>query len=188
MFLEKGVLKIFSKFTGEQPCLSVISKNVQSDFIKITLGHGCSAVDLLYIFTTPFPKNTSGVLLLKIVERLVIAKASRHLGQRCIQNGFEIFQWFELPKQRRTKSAKAASINHNVFERVSPVSNPCYKLKVHPFDPFHFLGKICMFLNEQKLRNKQGSRQKLKRKISLTRIETFNIRCRGYILNQTKLF
>lgn len=45
-----------------------------------------------------------------------------------------------------------------------------------------------MFLNEQKLRNKQGSRQKLKRKISLTRIETFNIRCRGYILNQTKLF
>ena len=46
MFLEKGVLKIFSKFTGEHPCQSVIS------------------INLLHIFRTPFNKNFSGWLLL----------------------------------------------------------------------------------------------------------------------------
>ena len=46
VFLRKGVLKICSKFTGEHPCRSVIS------------------VKLLHIFRTPFPKNTSGRLIL----------------------------------------------------------------------------------------------------------------------------
>ena len=41
MFLRKSVLKIYSKFTGEHPCRSVIS-------IK------------LHIFRTPFPTNSSG--------------------------------------------------------------------------------------------------------------------------------
>ena len=47
VFLGKGVLKICSKFTGE---------------------HGCSPVNLLYIFRTPFPKNTSGRLHLNILR------------------------------------------------------------------------------------------------------------------------
>ena len=37
---------------------------VASNFIEITLRHGCSLVNLLQIFRTPFPKNTSGRLLL----------------------------------------------------------------------------------------------------------------------------
>ena len=32
---------------------------------KIALRHGCSPVNLLHIFRTPFPKNTSGRLILK---------------------------------------------------------------------------------------------------------------------------
>ena len=32
--------------------------------IKIALRHGCSSLNLLYILTTPFPKNTSERLLL----------------------------------------------------------------------------------------------------------------------------
>ena len=36
------------------------------DFIKITLRRGCSSVNLLHIFRTPFTKNTSGCLLLSI--------------------------------------------------------------------------------------------------------------------------
>ena len=36
----------------------------QKNFIEITLRHGCSAVNLLYIFRAPFRKNTSGGLLL----------------------------------------------------------------------------------------------------------------------------
>ena len=34
------------------------------NFIEITLQHGCSAVNLMYIFRTPFAKNTTGGLLL----------------------------------------------------------------------------------------------------------------------------
>ena len=38
--------------------------NFNCNFIEIALCHGCSFVNLLYIFKTPFPKNTSGLLLL----------------------------------------------------------------------------------------------------------------------------
>ena len=80
MFLGKGVLKICSKFTREHSCWTMITIKLQSnvieitlrlgcsallcDFIEITLGHEYSPGNLLYIFKTPFPKNTSGGLLL----------------------------------------------------------------------------------------------------------------------------
>ena len=64
VFLEKGVLKICSKFTGEHPCQSVISIKLQNNLIEITLRHGCSPVNLLHIFRTRFLKNTSGRLIL----------------------------------------------------------------------------------------------------------------------------
>ena len=64
VFLRKGVLKICSKFTGEHPCRSVISIKLRSSFIEIALQHGCSPVNLLCIFRTPFPRNTSRLLLL----------------------------------------------------------------------------------------------------------------------------
>ena len=35
----ENMLQIYSKFTGERPCQSVISINVQRNFIKITLRH-----------------------------------------------------------------------------------------------------------------------------------------------------
>ena len=66
VFLEKGVLKTCSKFTGKQPCGSMISIKLLCNFIEITLRHGCSPVNLLHIFRTPFPKNTSGRLFLWI--------------------------------------------------------------------------------------------------------------------------
>ena len=50
VLLEKGVLKICSKFTWEHPCRSVISIKLQSNFIEITFRHGCSPVNLLHIF------------------------------------------------------------------------------------------------------------------------------------------
>ena len=64
-FLEKGVLKICNKFTGEHTCRSVISIKLLCNFIEITLRHGCSPVNLLHIFRTAFLKNTSGRLLLE---------------------------------------------------------------------------------------------------------------------------
>ena len=53
-----------SKFAGKLPCRSVISVNLQCNFIEITLRYGCSLVNLLHIFRTAFPKNTTGGLLL----------------------------------------------------------------------------------------------------------------------------
>ena len=54
MLLGKGVLKISSKYTGEQPCQSAISIKLQGNFIRnfieITLWHERSPVNLLHIF------------------------------------------------------------------------------------------------------------------------------------------
>ena len=66
VFLEKGVLKICSKFTGKHPCWSVILVKLQSSFIKIRFQYGSSPVHLLHIFRISFTKNTSGRLPLGI--------------------------------------------------------------------------------------------------------------------------
>ena len=63
VFLGRGVLKIYSKFI-EHPCQNVISIKLQSNFIEITIRHGCSPVNLMYIFRTPFLKNSFGWLFL----------------------------------------------------------------------------------------------------------------------------
>ena len=60
LFLRKGVLKICSKFTRNTPNLQFAICN----FIEIALRYGCSPVNLLHIFRTPFLKDTSGCLLL----------------------------------------------------------------------------------------------------------------------------
>ena len=38
------------------------------NFIKITLQHGCSLVNVRHVFRTPFYKNTYGGLLLKLLK------------------------------------------------------------------------------------------------------------------------
>ena len=58
-FLEKSALKISSKFAGEHACRSMISLKLVWNFIEIALQHGCSPVNLLHIFRTPFPRNFS---------------------------------------------------------------------------------------------------------------------------------
>ena len=77
MFLGKSDLKICSKFTGEHPYRSVILIKFQSIFIEIALRHGCSPVNLLHIFITPFSKNTSWGLLLVLQMR--VAKEAKLL-------------------------------------------------------------------------------------------------------------
>ena len=83
VFLGKGVLKIYSKFTGEHPCRSVISIKLESNFVEITLRHGCSPVNLLHSFRTPFLKNTSGRLLLDLNELImsVTWKSAKNIKQ-----------------------------------------------------------------------------------------------------------
>ena len=50
VFLGKGFLKIYSKFTGEHPCRNAISTKLQRNFIEIKLRHECSPVNLLQLF------------------------------------------------------------------------------------------------------------------------------------------
>ena len=45
---------------------------VASNFIEITLWQGCSPVNLLHIFRTPFYNNISGELLMKVVIILCV--------------------------------------------------------------------------------------------------------------------
>ena len=59
VFFGKDFLKICSKFIGKHPCQSSISKKLLNNFIEIAFQHGCS-INLLHIFRTPFPKNSSG--------------------------------------------------------------------------------------------------------------------------------
>ena len=57
VFSTKGVLKIYSKFTGEHPYRSVISIKLLCNFVEIALPYECSLVNLLHILRTPFPKK-----------------------------------------------------------------------------------------------------------------------------------
>ena len=68
VFLQKVALKMCSKFIGEHLYGSVISINLQSNFLEITLPHGCSPANVLYIFTTTLYENTSGGLDLEVSE------------------------------------------------------------------------------------------------------------------------
>ena len=63
VFLGTCVPKICRKFTGEHPWQSAELIMLQSNFIEIALRHGCSPVNLVHIFRTPFPRNTFGWLL-----------------------------------------------------------------------------------------------------------------------------
>ena len=77
------------------PCRSAISIKFQSNFIEIALRHGCSPVNLLHIFRTPFLKNISGWLPL-------------------ILTNFWFSRWFSLP----------ADCNNNVTTVIIPIFKP----------------------------------------------------------------
>ena len=53
--------KVFRKYT---PNLQLLC-----NFVEITLRHGCSHVNLLHIFRTPFPNNTSGWLAVSVTRK-----------------------------------------------------------------------------------------------------------------------
>ena len=72
----RGVLRKRSTENMQQiyrrtSCRSAISIKLQSNFIEITLWHGCSPVNLLHFFRTHFLKNTSeGLLLSCLVTKI----------------------------------------------------------------------------------------------------------------------
>ena len=94
-YVDAGFLKICSKFTGEHLCQSVISIKLLSNFIEIVLRHGCSPVNLLHIFRTPFPRNTFGWLFLLMrhfhVKFFAKCTASRDGSRTAVTSKMERF-------------------------------------------------------------------------------------------------
>ena len=60
-------------------------KKCRSNFIEITIGHGYSPVNLQHIFRAPFPKNTSGGLLLNVRD-VVLVSLFRSSHKRVLKN------------------------------------------------------------------------------------------------------
>ena len=69
-------------FLSQNECLSAL-QSVPSNFIEIALRHGCSPVNFLHIFRTPFPKNTSGGLLLTMFCNLNLEILYRSSHRKC---------------------------------------------------------------------------------------------------------
>ena len=93
----RGVLKICSKFTGEHPCRSIISIMLRSNFIEITLRHRCS-VNLMHIFRTSFPRNTSGRLLLNLYRKIRNKIKEQHESHYVRHYMFSYFQLYRKGK------------------------------------------------------------------------------------------
>ena len=94
VFLGKCVLKMCSKFIGEHPYRSLVSIKLQSNFIEIKLWYGCFLVNLLLVFRTSFPMNTSRWLLL-IVAELRLLRWNKE--QHWFEIGWQIFLIFINP-------------------------------------------------------------------------------------------
>ena len=59
-----------------------------------TLRHGCSPVNLLHIFRTPFPRNTCGWLLLQYAEKPIVLSIflQKKIMVNCVKSFFKISQ------------------------------------------------------------------------------------------------
>ena len=141
--LRKGVLKIFSKFTGEHPCQSVISIKLQSNFIEIALLHGCSPVNLQHFFRAPFYKNTYGRLLLFVVVYCICSyckKICPHATNTSLVIWLETFPFMwnlrhSFPmhlfyKPRGFQGAGKGCIRNEWVKTTSGLKNPNYKVFV----------------------------------------------------------
>ena len=68
--MKKGVLRNFAELTGKHLCQSLVFDKVAglspTTFLKKRLWHRCSPRNFAKFLRTPFLKNTSGQLLLRL--------------------------------------------------------------------------------------------------------------------------
>ena len=88
-----------------------LSRSSQSNFIEITLRHGCSPVNLRHILRTPFPRNTSRGRI-QTTSTSASAEAISTVIKLLKNTGIPVFSYklfypFLLPiKKVRTSSVK----------------------------------------------------------------------------------
>ena len=115
--LKKRCSENMQQFMGEYPCRSVISIKLQSNFIEIALRHGCSPVNLLHIFRTPFPRNTSGWLLFSHIIRHVIPSYGRkNIYERLVNHSTRKLQYFFTPSESLVAISRNNLQDHNTSE------------------------------------------------------------------------
>ena len=131
MFLERCILKICIKFTGEHPCRSVNCNficnfiDLLCNFIEITLRHGCYPVNLPHIFRTPFAKNTldscfCAVLLMSTLFCKALIKVTLCWGHdETTLNLYQRFAMLKIQCRILLHLQRRISVIHNVGSRWS---------------------------------------------------------------------
>ena len=71
-----------------------ISIKLQSNFIEITLQHGCSPANLLHLFRTRFLENTSGQLLLQKLTNQIYDNELEIAPSNCAEGAFKVMMEF----------------------------------------------------------------------------------------------
>ena len=94
----------------------MISINLQSKFIEVTLWHGCSPVDLLHIFSTPFLEAAS----------VCMTKGKAVVENTCARHSFlikfqaEAYNFIEKENLAQVFSCKFCEISKNTFSYRTP--------------------------------------------------------------------
>ena len=88
---------------------------------NFTLQHGCSPVSLLHIFRTPFPKNTSGRLLLSRSSRPEVFCIKDVLRNFVIFTGPETCNCIKKESLAHVFSCKFCEISKNPFSYRTPL-------------------------------------------------------------------
>ena len=103
--IKKGVLRNFSKFTGQYLCQSLFFNKVAglrpATLLKKSLWHRCFPLNFVKFLRTPFLQNTSGRVLLQLLLLIKIFGAlsnnSRNLNTSC-RNAHTVSTLFLLNK------------------------------------------------------------------------------------------
>ena len=149
VFLGKDVLRICSKFTGEHQLQSVISIKLQSNFIKITLRHGCSPVNLLcileYLFLRkPLDGCACWLVITKTVSDycfywffyfsvaffywLMLLRIPLHVSLWCFSSVPQISRLFTTPATLNSFQSPVLRNGHRIKEKKKEKKD-CHSLK-----------------------------------------------------------
>ena len=77
--LRKGCSENMLQIYRRAPMPKRDFNKVASSFIEMAFQHGCSPINLLHIFRTPFPQKTSGWLLLKSPKNKISFKQRQNI-------------------------------------------------------------------------------------------------------------
>ena len=132
MFCKKGFLGYFAKFTGKHLCQGLFLQKLPSRvvlkkryFEKVQQIY--RRTPMLHIFRTPFPRNTSGWLLLLLIKSLL----KKRLWHRCSFDIIDLtWYWFNPYMEISSPHICISWLNKTVFSSV------IYAIYFPTFNPY----------------------------------------------------